>query len=85
MTPKATVTQAEVRRYLKAMREAGFETGRVEIERPDGTRVSIVAGKAGDAAAADANDIDTMIDRVPKCDAVIPSRASPPAPTATEN
>ena len=63
-TPKATVTQAELRRYLKAMREAGFETGRVEIERPDGTRVSIVAGPAGDDAD-DANDIDALIKKVP--------------------
>ncbi len=64
-TQKATVTQAELRRYLKAMREAGFETGRVEIERPDGTRVSIVAGRTGDAADDDANDIDALINKVP--------------------
>ena len=49
-TPKATVTQAEVRRYLRAMREAGFDEGRVKIDRPDGVRVTIEAGKAGEAA-----------------------------------
>ena len=38
--PNATVTQAEVRRYFKDIREAGFGEGRIEIERPDGTRVS---------------------------------------------
>lgn len=60
----APVTQAEVRRYLKAMREAGVAEGRVVIERPDGTKVSIIAGKGGDHATT-ADDIDAMIDRVP--------------------
>ena len=64
-TPKATVTQAEVRRYLRAMREAGFDEGRVKIDRPDGVRVTIEAGKAGEAAPDDADDIDAMIERVP--------------------
>ena len=59
----APVTQAEVRRYLKAMREAGFEDGQVRIER-DGT-VSIKVGKAADDEAP-ADDIDKMIDKVPK-------------------
>ena len=62
---KAAVTQAEVRRYLKAMREAGFGEGRIEIERPDGTRVSIVTGKASEAIADDADDIDFMIGKIP--------------------
>ena len=61
--PKATITQAEVRRYLRAMREAGFDEGRVKIDRPDGVRVTIEAGKAGDPGD-DAADIDTMIGRV---------------------
>ena len=64
-TPKATVTQAEVRRYLRAMREAGFDEGRVEIAKPDGTRIAIVAGKAGEPAVNDPEDIDAMIDKVP--------------------
>ena len=63
-TAKAALTQAELRRYLKAMREAGFETGRVEIAKPDGTRITLVAGKAGDAAD-DADDIDVMIRNAP--------------------
>ena len=63
-TPKATVTQAEVRRYLRAMREAGFDEGRVKIDRPDGVRVTIEAGKAGDPGD-DADDIDNMINKVP--------------------
>ena len=61
--PKATITQAEVRRYLRAMREAGFDEGRGKIDRPDGVRVTIEAGKAGDPGD-DAADIDTMIGRV---------------------
>ena len=61
---KASVTQAEVRRYLRAMREAGFDEGRVKIDRPDGVRVTIEAGKAGDPGD-DAADIDTMIEKVP--------------------
>lgn len=63
-TPKATVTQAEVRRYLRAMREAGFEDGRVEIEKPDGTRVSIVAGKSAEAVIEDGDEIMRMIEKV---------------------
>ena len=61
---KAPVTQAEVRRYLRAMREAGFDEVRVKIDRPDGVRVTIEAGKAGDHGD-DAADIDTMIEKVP--------------------
>ena len=64
-TPKAAVTQSELRRYLRAMREAGFGEGRVEIKRPDGTRVAIVVGKAGEATVDDPDDIDAMIDKVP--------------------
>ena len=45
------------------MREAGFDEGRVEIAKPDGTKVSIVAGKTGEAV--DIDDIDTMIRKVP--------------------
>ena len=58
------ITQAEVRRYLRAMREAGFDEGRIEIERPDGTKVSIVAGKASEAAEA-GDDIGAMIEKIP--------------------
>ena len=61
---RVAVTQAEVRRYFKAMREAGFGEGRIEIERLDGTRVSIVAGKASEAADT-GYDIDRMIEKVP--------------------
>ena len=65
--PKAAVTQSELRRYLRAMREAGFDEGRVEIAKPDGTKVSIVAGKAGEHADGDdGDDFDAMIGRVPR-------------------
>ena len=60
----APVTQAEVRRYLRAMREAGVVGGCLVIERPDGTKVSIIAGKGGETATP-ADDIDAMIERVP--------------------
>ena len=63
-TPKATISQAEVRRYLRAMREARFDEGRIEIERPDGTKVSIVAGKASENTDP-SDDIDAMIQKVP--------------------
>ena len=63
--PKVAVMQAEVRRYFKGVREAGFSEGRIEIKRPDGTRVSIVAGKASEAIADDADDIDSMIGKIP--------------------
>ena len=59
-TPKTTVTQAEVRRYLRAMREAGFGEGRIEIERPDGTRIAVVVGKAGEAGDA-TDDWDAIV------------------------
>ena len=63
-TPKATVTQSELRRYLRAMREAGFDEGRVEIAKPDGTTVSIVAGKSSGAAET-TKDFDKLIARIP--------------------
>ena len=62
---KVAISQAEVRRYFKGIREAGFGEGRIEIERPDGGRVSIVAGKVSEAATDDADDIDAMIERLP--------------------
>lgn len=60
-TRRTPITQAELARYLRAMRAAGFAEGRVVIEGPDGTRITVIAGQAGD----DANDIDAMIDKVP--------------------
>ena len=59
----APITQAEVRRYLKGMREAGVADGRLVIEKPDGTKISIIAGKGGEAEAGD--DIAVMIKRIP--------------------
>ena len=62
--PKASVTQAEVRRYLRAMRDAGIAEGRLEITKPDGTRIAITSGKASEIADG-GDDIDAMIDKVP--------------------
>ena len=61
---KATVTQAEVRRYLKAMRESGITEGRLEITTSDGTRIAITSGKAPENTDP-SDDIDAMIERMP--------------------
>ena len=58
---KATVTQSELTRYAKALRAAGYDDWRIEVAKPDGTKVSICAGKASDAD--DGDDIDAMIER----------------------
>ena len=60
----APITQAEVARVFKGMREAGVADGRVVIERPDGTKVSIIAGKGAEAEAPE-DDIDALIERLP--------------------
>ena len=60
---KASVTQAELARYAKALRSAGIDEWRIEIER-DGAKVSIVAGKVSEAAAA-TEDFDELIARIP--------------------
>ena len=62
-TPKAIATHAELRRALRAMRDAGFDEGRVEVTRPDGTRVAIAVGRAA-GGVDDTDDIDGMIDKV---------------------
>ena len=61
---KATVTQAEIRRCLKAARDAGYDEARVEIDKPDGTKITVVAGKASEIADA-GDEIDSMIGKVP--------------------
>lgn len=62
-TSKSSVSQAELARYAKALRAAGIDNWRVEIEKPDGAKVSIVAGKGSDTAAT-GEDIDALIARV---------------------
>ena len=62
--PKATVTQAEIRRCLKAARDAGYDEARVEIDKPDGTKLTVVAGKAPENTDP-SDDIDAMIERMP--------------------
>ena len=58
---KSAVTQAELTRYAKAMRAAGYEDWHIEVDKPDGSQVRIVAGKAeDDEASADA--ISRLID-----------------------
>lgn len=63
-SPKAAVTQSELTRYAKALRAAGYSDWRIEVAKPDGTKVSICAGKAGEAAD-DCDDFDAMIGRLP--------------------
>ena len=60
---KATVRQSEVMRYLKAMRDAGIVEGRLEITKPDGTRIAITSGKASEIADG-GDDIDRMIEKL---------------------
>ena len=54
----AAVTQAKIRRGLKALREAGFEHGTVEIA-PDGT-VRVIVGKGAESEQSD-DEIMAMI------------------------
>ena len=61
---KTTVTQAEIRRCLKAARDAGYSEARVEIAKPDGTKVTVVALKASEAADP-SDDIDRLIAKLP--------------------
>ena len=61
-SPKAAVTQSELTRYAKALRAAGYDDWRVQIEKPDGTKVTIRAGKSGETAD-DGDEIDRMIER----------------------
>ena len=63
-SPRATITQSEVARLAKGMRAAGIDEFSIKVEKPDGTKVSIVAGKGAEAADA-GDDIDKMIERVP--------------------
>ena len=59
-TPKATITQSEVARLAKGMRAAGIDKFSIKYEKPDGTKVSIVAGKAGEASDA-TDDWDAIV------------------------
>jgi len=65
-TRRAPLTETEATRYLRAMKAAGFEAGRIEIDNPDGTRIRLVVGQAGGIAGDDAgDDIDRLISKVP--------------------
>ena len=62
-TRKSCITEAELMRYLKALRRAGFGSGRVEIVQPDGTKISVIAGEPSEPVPG-ADDFDTLIGRV---------------------
>ena len=61
---KVAVSRAELTRCLKAARDAGYECCRVEYDKPDGTRVRVIAGEAADADAP-ADEFDELIGRLP--------------------
>lgn len=58
----SALTQAELKGFAKAFREAGIDCFEVEIERPDGTRISLRAGAGGEVISSP-DDIDAMIAR----------------------
>ncbi len=62
-SPKTAMTQSELTRYAKAMRAAGYDDWRIDVAKPDGTKVLIVAGQR--SADAEHDDIDAMVARVP--------------------
>ena len=59
---KSVITEAELARCLRALRNAGYESGRVEIEAPDGTKITVVAGETSEPAPG--NDFDALIGRL---------------------
>ena len=59
---KADLTQSDLTRCAKAMRAADVEDRRGEVERPDGTTLRIVAGKAPKADDT-MDETDEMIER----------------------
>ena len=61
-TRKSCITEAELMRYLKALRRAGFGSGRVEIVQPDGTKISVIAGESSESVPGD--EFDTLIGRI---------------------
>ena len=61
---KATVTQAEVARLARGMRAAGIDEFSIKVEKPDGTKLTVVAGKTSEAVNT-GDDIDAMIERLP--------------------
>ena len=60
---KASLSQSELTRYAKAMRAAGFDDLRMVIEKPDGTKVSIIPGEERPVDASD--EITSMIEKAP--------------------
>ena len=50
---KADLKKSEVTGYVNAMRAADIQDWRIEVERPDGTTVRIVAGKGAETGAPD--------------------------------
>lgn len=55
----APITQTELTCYAKAMQDSGVPVWSVQVEKPDGTRITI---KAGDIAhGSNASAIDNML------------------------
>ena len=55
--------QAELTRFFKAARDAGYDIERIDIKKPDGTMVSIIGGKTSEGATTD--HFNEMIARIP--------------------
>ena len=68
MRKKSAITQTELKRYLKALHEAGYTSGRVEIT-PEG-KVSVIVGEPSEPISG-TDDFDTLIERI-KPDAQTP-------------
>ena len=62
-TRRTIMTEAEISRCLKALRRAGYASGRVEITAPDGTKISVIAGESSEPVPG-ADDFDSLIRRV---------------------
>lgn len=58
----SAIRQSELAGVAKALRSAGCDSFRVEIDRPDGSRMSIVVG-GGAEMVNSADEIDAMIAR----------------------
>ena len=65
MPRKSRISEAEIGRCLRALRAAGYDSGRVEItQKPDGAKVvAVVVGEASEPAPG-ADDFDVLIGRV---------------------
>ncbi len=61
------ITASKARDYLRALRDAGFDRGRLEIQSPDGATVRIIAGAGDDAEPeTEADGEDPIMNKINK-------------------